>query len=184
MCSGGREQSHPAVQLDFTLRVIHYPVSCRPPHPLTDRWLSRPCLKNNQYFQKQKSQRSLSVTLARLGWRVFRPHNRSSSLGLKESPKPFKTGEGWGSSRCSLPPTRPPPAPHVGPLPRCWGIVTATPGATHAAGAESLSPVCAASVQPSPPSSLAFSWLQKSISPLSFPGYRILMRFRLKKANY
>lgn len=69
------------------LRVIHYPVSCHPPHPITDRWLSCPCLKNNQYFQKQKSQRSLSLTLVCLGWRIFRPQNRSTSLGLKGKPK-------------------------------------------------------------------------------------------------
>ena len=69
------------------LRVIHYPVSCHPPHPITDRWLSCPYLKNNQYFQKQKSQRSLSLTLVCLGWRIFRPQNRSTSLGLKGKPK-------------------------------------------------------------------------------------------------
>lgn len=126
----------------FTLWVIRYPVSCHPTHPLTDRWLSCPCLKNNQYFQKQECQRSLSLTLVCLGWWFLRPPEEKWRFGtLWEAQSSFGT-EGVCITQAT---PQPLPALHAGAPEPLLGYLSLQPSDREPHG-------CASSLQtlPSP----------------------------------
>lgn len=89
--------------------VILSPVALPNPSQ-TDGWLSCP-FENNQYFQKQEHQRSLSLILVCLGWRILRPREEKCPFGTLRKPKAL---EGPGGSLSVHPAPQSRPAPYLG----------------------------------------------------------------------
>lgn len=74
----------------FTLRVIHYPVSCHPTHPIADRWLS--CLFEKQsIFPETRSSEVLVLDLGLSGLEDHEAHRRQMALwDSKEAQSPLR----------------------------------------------------------------------------------------------
>lgn len=104
--SGGREQFHPAVQLDFHSQG--HPLSCllspSPPHHRQMAFLS--LSEKQSIFPETKKPEVLVLDLGLSGVEDLQATEQKYLSGTqRKAQSPLRTGEGWGSSPCNLPPS-------------------------------------------------------------------------------